>query len=139
MEEGTLVKTLTIVGIVALSAIAISGALIGRMALNFTSKMIPYFFCERDSSGNYILAKQTSYDVCNKVDDIEDLINPNLCEGLTGEEKTACLGLVEAARNRISDCLTLTFGTPRTSVNPGDVERYCKILNVTFSDISATK
>jgi hypothetical protein len=136
MEEKTLVKMLIIVGIVSLSVITVSNTLLGKIILRFTSKLVPYIFCEQDYKGNYILAKPTSFDVCKKMDDIKDLINPNICEGFINEEKTACLGLMEIAKNRTSDCLTILFGTPKTSVNPADVERYCKILNVTFPNVS---
>lgn len=139
MEEKTLIKVLIIIGIVSLSVIVISSTLLGKMMLKFASKLVPYAFCSQDYEGNYILGKQTSYDVCKKVDEIKDIINPNICEGFEDEEKMACLGLVKIAENRTSDCLTILFGTPKTSVNPADVERYCKIMNVTFSNISVLK
>jgi hypothetical protein len=135
MEEKTLVKMLIIVGIVSLSVITVSNILLEKIILRFTSKLVPHIFCDQDYKGNYILAKPTSFDVCKKIDDIKDLINPNICEGFINEEKTACLGLMEIAKNRTSDCLTMLFGTPKTSVNPADVERYCKILNVTFPKV----
>jgi hypothetical protein len=139
MEEKTLVKVLIIIGIVSLSIIAVSGTLLGKIVLKLASKLVPHIFCEQDDKGDYILAKPTSYDVCKKMDDIKGFINPNICESFENEEKTACLGLMEIAKNRTNDCLTISVGTPKTSVSPGDVERYCKILNMSFPNVPASK
>lgn len=129
-----MVKLLIIVGIVSLIVIFISNVFFWKIALKFTSKSVLHSFCEQDYRGNYILAKNTSYEVCKKVANIADFINPSVCESFNiGEEKNACLGLVEIAINRTNDCLTLLSGKPKTSVNPADVEKYCKTINVTIS------
>jgi hypothetical protein len=132
MKEKTLVKVLIIIGIVSLIVISVSNILLRKVVFRFTSKLVPYILCAKDSEGNYILAKPTSFELCEKMDKIEDLVNTNICEGFTNKEKMACLGLMEIAKNRINDCLTMFFDITKTSVNKEDIERYCKTLNATL-------
>jgi hypothetical protein len=132
MKEKTLVKFLIIVGIVSLIVISVSNILLRKTVFRFTSKLVPYILCAKDNEGNYILTKPTSFELCEKMDKIEDLVNVELCENFTNKEKVACLRLMEIAKNRINDCLMMLFDMTKTSVNVEDVEVYCKTLNATI-------
>lgn len=129
MEEGELIKILLLIGIVSISIIYLSYFFMEKSVLNFASYFMPYIFCEQDYKGEFILGKRTSSEVCNKIDEIKSLINYEICNNYFDEKREACINLVEIAKKREEDCRDIFFR--KTSVAEEEVERYCKIFNIT--------
>lgn len=134
MEEGTLVKWLVVVGIVSLSAVTVSNFFLGNMLIRFSSSLVPFALCQTDSNGNYLLAQPSSNFLCSEMSDTSRITgNPTICDGYSGSQKSACLKLIDVAKNRTQDCLANALGRNQTSVNPLDVKQSCALLNVTAS------
>lgn len=127
MKEKTLINFLITVGLVCLVIIIVSQAYISTSLGKIIPKMIPRFICQKDKDG-YILAKPTSTETCEKINDIPIVIKPEFCKLYEGESKTACLELTTIMQERREDCFWVLFKREKTTVNPTDVENYCQIL-----------
>ena len=128
MEESELIKILLLIGAVSLSIIYTSYFFMEKSVLRFASYFMPQIFCEQDHKGEFILGKTTSSEVCSKVDEIKSLINYEICNNYFEEKLKACRNLVEIAKKREEDCNDIF---KKTSVTQEEVERNCKIFNIT--------
>ena len=135
MEEEKLVKLLLVIGAISLGIIFISTKLLEESTFSFVSHFMPQIFCKKDYRGNFILGKETSSEVCNEIEDMEILINPKICKNFEGREKDACLNLVKIAERRKEDCSSIF--PSKTSVTQAEVEKYCKVFNITRENITA--
>jgi len=136
MKEKKLIRFLLMTGIVCLTVIVVANVLTGRIIFSFVSEIVPYVLCQKDYRGNYVLARSTSLEFCDTIKDFSKLAKPQFCNEYSDEQKDACIKLIKIVDARKKDCLNLIFGQEKTSVNPEDVEYYCKIMNIENMDVS---
>lgn len=131
MEEETLVKRLALIGAVCLSIITISGFFTSSKLLGFSSSLVPLVLCEKGQNDTYVLSQPTSYELCSDMDDIKEFVdNPRICDGYGGDQRSACLELVEIAKDRYTDCIGLSLGKDQTTVDPMGVKTNCELLDM---------
>jgi len=129
MEESDLIKILILIGVVCISIIYASYILLEKSARHFASYFMPQIFCEQDEKGEFILGKKTSYEVCEKINDMKSLIDHKICENYYGDRKEACMNLVDIAKKREADCENIIYKI--TSVTQEEVEANCQVFNIT--------
>jgi len=130
MEEGDLIKILILIGVVCISIVYASYILLEESARYYASYFMPQIFCEQDEKGEFILGKKTSYEVCKKINDMKSLIDHKICENYYGDEKEACMNLVDIAKKREADCENIIYKI--TSVTQEEVEANCRVFNITI-------
>jgi len=127
MKENTLINFLMTVGLVCLIIIIASQVYISNFLGKTIPKILPSLICQKDEEG-YFLAKPTSIEACEKINDISRSGKSQYCKFYEGDIKTVCLELTEIVEERGKDCLWRLLKKEKTTVNPADVERYCQIL-----------
>lgn len=129
MEEKVLIAALLIIGVACFSAIVFFNLKTQELVVQITGEtLIPQFLCHNDTQGNYLLATNTSFEFCEKIDDISKIANPTFCEGYDERKMNACMGLVDIVGTRAEDCFGILFGNTETSVTNEEVKTHCDVI-----------